>query len=145
MTRICKQETVAYSANEMYTLVNNIAAYPEFLPWCTASNILEQQGDSLKASVSIAIGKIKQTFTTANTMQIDEAIHMRLVEGPFKELTGHWQFRDDEEGGCTISLDMQFEFKSKIIKHTLGTAFHKIVDSLVDAFVDRARNIYGER
>ena len=145
MTRICKQENVAYSANEMYSLVNDIVAYPEFLPWCTATNIIEKNDDSLTASISISIGKIKQTFTTANTMQADSAINMRLIEGPFKELTGHWMFRDDAEGGCTVSLDMQFEFKSKIIKHTLGTAFHKIVDSLVDAFVERARNVYGDR
>ena len=145
MTRICKQENVAYSANEMYSLVNDIAAYPEFLPWCAATSIIEKNDDALIASVSIAIGKLKQTFTTANTMQPDNTINMRLVEGPFKELTGRWVFTDEPDGGSTVSLDMQFEFKSKIIKHTLGTAFHKIIDSLVDAFIDRARKVYGER
>ena len=145
MTRISKQENVAYSANEMYSLVNDIEAYPEFLPWCTASDILEKDNNSLTASISISIGRIKQSFTTRNTMQTDSAITMRLIEGPFKELTGRWLFHDDPDGGCTVSLDMQFEFKSKIIKHTLGAAFHKIADSLVDAFVGRARVIYGNR
>ena len=143
MTRIHKQEQVAFSANEMYSLVNDIASYPEFLPWCKATNIIENNGNSLIASVSIAVGKIKQTFTTANEMQANRSISMRLVEGPFKELNGHWEFQDDGHGGSSVSLDMQFEFKNKIIKHTLGTAFQKIIDSLVHAFVERARIVYG--
>ena len=143
MTKICKQEQVTFSAKEMYSLVNDIESYPEFLPWCTATHVEEDNGNSLIASMSISIGKIKQTFTTANTMKPTESISMRLIEGPFKELNGHWQFKDDHHGGCSISLDMKFEFKNKIMKHMLGTAFQKIIDSLVDAFIERARVVYG--
>lgn len=145
MTRIRKQERVTFSAKEMYSLVNDISSYPDFLPWCTETNVIESNGDALTASVSIAVGKIKQTFTTANKMQVNKSISMRLLEGPFKELNGHWKFKDDHHGGCSVSLDMQFEFKNKIIKHTLGTVFHKIIDSLVDAFIERARVVYGRK
>ncbi len=134
-----------YSADEMFALVNDIESYPDFLPWCSSTNVIENHGDSLVASVSIAIGKIRQTFTTANQMQDSEAIVMRLVEGPFKQLSGHWQFKRMEGDNCMVSLDMQFEFKNKLVKHTLGHAFHKITDSLVDAFISRAENVYGRR
>lgn len=143
MTRIIKQASVEYSPEQMYSLVNDIMAYPEFLPWCTATDVIEDNGDSLKASISIAVGKIKQTFTTANTMQASSSIIMRLVEGPFKELNGHWRFQDESGDGCLVSLDMQFEFKNKLVKMTLGTAFQKIIDSLVDAFIERAQVVYG--
>ncbi len=143
MTKISKQANVAYSARQMYALVNDIKSYPEFLPWCTEANMLEEKSNSLIASVSISLGKIKQSFTTENTMEADTSISMKLVKGPFKELNGHWQFYDDANGGCSVSLDMQFEFKNKIMKHTLGTAFKKITASLVDAFVERARVVYG--
>lgn len=143
MTRISKQTTVQYSADQMYSLVNDIESYPDFLPWCTATDILKEETNAITASVSIAIGKIKQTFTTANTMQPNSSISMNLVKGPFKELTGHWQFRENNDGGCSVMLDMSFEFKNKLVKHTLGTAFHKITDSLVDAFVERAQTVYG--
>ncbi|MEM7026963.1 MAG: type II toxin-antitoxin system RatA family toxin [Pseudomonadota bacterium] len=145
MKRINKKQQVNYSANEMYRLVNDIESYPEFLPWCTAAKILEQEELALVASVSIAIGKIRQSFTTANRMQADEVINMQLVEGPFKKLVGDWQFQAINEKECVVSLDMQFEFKNKILKHTLGHAFNKIVDSLVDAFVSRAQTVYGLR
>jgi ribosome-associated toxin RatA of RatAB toxin-antitoxin module len=127
----------------MYALVNDIASYPEFLPWCTGTAVHGSTNGSLTASVSIAVGKIKQTFTTANTMQANTSIIMRLIEGPFKELYGHWQFHDDVNGGCTVTLEMQFEFKNRLVKHALGAAFKKITDSLVDAFVKRAQEVYG--
>ncbi|MEQ8289844.1 MAG: type II toxin-antitoxin system RatA family toxin [Gammaproteobacteria bacterium] len=145
MARIHKQEHVPYSADEMFALVNDIEAYPDFLPWCTSTNVIEHHGDSLVASVSLAVGKIRQTFTTANQMQGNESIVMRLVEGPFKQLSGHWQFKSTGEGSCMVSLDMQFEFKNRLVKHTLGHAFHKITDSLVDAFIGRAQSVYGQR
>ena len=75
-------------------------------------------------------------------MKADDSIYMKLVEGPFKELTGHWQFYDDN-GKCQVSLDMQFEFKNKVVKHVFGPAFKKITDSMVDAFIERARVVYG--
>ncbi len=145
VTHINKQATVEYSANQMYSLVNDIESYPDFLPWCTATNVLENNDNALTASVSIAVGKIKQTFTTANTMEPNSSISMNLVKGPFKELSGHWQFKENNNGGCSVMLDMNFEFKNKLVKHTLGTAFQKIIDSLVDAFVERARMIYGTK
>lgn len=143
MTKIKKQASVTYSAKQMYALVNDIKNYPEFLPWCTKTNILQQNGDSLTASVSISMGKLKQSFTTRNVMKADDSIYMKLVEGPFKELTGHWQFHDDDSGKCHVSLDMQFEFKNKIVKHAFGAAFKKITDSMVDAFIERAHIVYG--
>lgn len=145
MTKISKHATVEYSASQMYSLVNDFESYPEFLPWCTATSLIEKGNNTLTASISIAVGKIKQTFATANTMEENHSISMRLVKGPFKELNGYWQFKEDSNGGCSVSLDMQFEFKNKLVKHALGPAFKKITESLVDAFLERARVVYGSK
>ena len=72
------------------------------------------------------------------------SINMTLIKGPFKELNGQWIFQDNSEGGSTVSLEMQFEFKNKLLKYTFGTAFKKIIDSLVDVFIERANVIYDE-
>jgi ribosome-associated toxin RatA of RatAB toxin-antitoxin module len=143
VTKISKQANVSYNAKQMFALVNDIKSYPEFLPWCTDTKLLEEKKESLVASVSVSIGKIKQSFTTENSMQADTSISMKLVKGPFKELHGHWKFQDDENGGCSVSLDMRFEFKNKLLKHTFGAAFKKITNSMVEAFVDRAQVVYG--
>ena len=142
MTRINKKAVVKFSANQMYKLVNDIEAYPSFLPWCTDANIINDSKDSLTASVSISIGRIKKIFTTLNTMQQDISIDMKLIKGPFKKLNGSWEFENNNNGGSTVSLVMEFEFKNKLLKYTLGGAFKKITDSLVDAFISRANDIY---
>ena len=145
MTEISKTTVVPYTPVEMYVLVNDIESYPTFLPWCTAAKILSQQEESLTATLSLALGKIKQSFTTENTMQDGSRIDIRLIEGPFKHLSGYWRFIQEDEQSCHIHLHMNYEFKSKIIKHTLGKAFYIVIDTLVDSFVHRAQQIYGSR
>tara|TARA_Y100001949_G_scaffold176665_1_gene191391 strand:- start:5006 stop:5392 length:387 start_codon:yes stop_codon:yes gene_type:complete len=128
----------------MYSLVNDIETYPDFLPWCTDANIISSNEATLTASISISVGRIKKIFTTLNTMRKGISINMTLIKGPFKELNGQWIFQDNSEGGSTVSLEMQFEFKNKLLKYTFGRAFKKVIDSLVDAFIERANVIYDE-
>lgn len=144
MTRINKKTNVKFSANQMYSLVNDIETYPDFLPWCTDANIISSDEATLTASISISVGRIKKIFTTLNTMREGISINMILIKGPFKELNGQWIFQDNSEGGSTVSLEMQFEFKNKLLKYTFGTAFKKVINSLVDAFIERANIIYDE-
>ena len=145
MTEISKTTLVPYTSDEMYVLVNDIESYPSFLPWCTEAKILSQQEESLTATLSMALGKIKQSFTTENTMQDGSRIDIQLIEGPFKHLSGYWRFIQEDDQSCHIHLHMHFEFKNKIIKHMLGKAFYKVMDTLVDSFVQRAQQIYGSR
>jgi len=145
MTEISKMTVVPYTPEEMYVLVNDIESYPAFLPWCTAAKIFNQKEESMTATLSLALGKIKQSFTTENTMQDGSRIDMQLIDGPFKHLSGYWKFNLEDEHSCHIQLHMNFEFKNKIIKHTLGKAFYKVMDSLVDSFVQRAQQVYGNR
>ena len=144
MTRISKKANVKYSAIQMYTLVNDIEAYPDFLPWCTNAIITNHSNNELVASVSISIGKIKKNFTTKNTMKKGSSISMKLIKGPFKILNGEWNFQNNSSGGSVVLLEMQFEFKNKLLEYTFGAAFKKITDSLVNAFIKRAYDIYGE-
>ena len=144
MIRISKKANVKYSAKQMYILVNDIEAYPDFLPWCTDVIITNQGNNELIASVSISVGKIKKIFTTKNTMQPDSSISMKLIKGPFKILNGEWNFQNNSSGGSTVLLEMEFEFKNKLLRYTFGVAFKRITDSLVNAFIDRASDIYGE-
>ena len=145
MTEISRTTLVPYTSDEMYVLVNDIESYPSFLPWCTEAKILSQQEKSLTATLSMALGKIKQSFTTENTMQDGSRIDIQLIEGPFKHLSGYWRFIQEDEQSCHIHLHMHFEFKNKIIKQTLGRAFYKVMDTLVESFVQRAQQIYGSR
>lgn len=145
MTEISKTAVVPYTPSEMYALVNDIESYPVFLPWCTAAKISNKKDESLIATLSLAMGKIKQSFTTENTMREGSRIDMRLIEGPFKHLTGYWKFNPEDEQSCHIQLHMNYEFKNKIIKYTLGKMFYTVMNTLVESFVQRAQQVYGGR
>jgi ribosome-associated toxin RatA of RatAB toxin-antitoxin module len=144
LTTIQKSALVPYTAEQMYDLVNDIESYPAFLPWCSSASVTVHAEDSLTASLSMAAGKIRQSFTTENTMEPGRRINVHLVSGPFRHLHGHWTFEPVDDGrACRISLEMDFEFKSKLLKLTLSKLFHHIVDTLVDAFTRRAVQVYG--
>ena len=127
----------------MYALVNDVESYPDYLPWCSAAQVYNRSEEQLTASVSMAVGKIRQSFTTENVMQPGRRIDVRLLDGPFKYLNGHWVFEPAGERSCRVSLEMQFEFKNRLLKLALEKLFNHIMNSLMDAFLQRARQIYS--
>ena len=145
MGNISKTAVVPYTAEQMFALVNDIEAYPEFLPWCTGASVTNRSATCLTASVSLATGRIKQTFTTENTMRPGRQIDVRLISGPFSYLNGSWRFEPAGAGLCRIELDMNFAFRSKLLKLTLSPVFNQFMNSLVSSFVGRAGKIHGQR
>jgi ribosome-associated toxin RatA of RatAB toxin-antitoxin module len=145
MPAIHKSALLPYSVRDMYVLVEDIAAYPSFLPWCKQAQILQRDGEQVQASITLSRSGIEKTFTTTNTLRENEFIEMRLLHGPFSHLHGRWQFTPLGEQGCKVALDMEFDFSSKLLKMTLGPVFSQIMNALVDAFARRANELYGQR
>lgn len=144
-TSIHKSALVAYTPAEMFALVSDIEAYPQFLPWCSTARVLWREGDELKASIEMAKGSLQKTFTTHNRQQHNKMIEMRLVEGPFKRLEGFWRFDPLGDKACKVSLDMEFEFATRMLSLMIGPVFSQIANTLVDAFQQRAVQVYGKR
>lgn len=145
MPCITRSALVPFSADQMFALVDDIDSYQEFLPWCGASNVLARDADEVRASIQVQKGGLAKSFTTRNRLQHNKMIEMRLLEGPFRHLEGFWRFDSLGEGACKVSLDIEFEFSNKLIDLTFGPIFSQIVNTLVDAFIQRAVQIYGKR
>jgi ribosome-associated toxin RatA of RatAB toxin-antitoxin module len=144
MAHINRSALVPYSSEQMYRLVDNIAQYPQFLPWCRSTVEHERDGDQVKASIEIAKGAVNKRFTTINRLQANKMIEMCLVDGPFKHLQGFWRFDELAVGKCKVSLDLDFEFANKILSLAVGPIFNQVANTLVDSFVERARSVYGK-
>jgi ribosome-associated toxin RatA of RatAB toxin-antitoxin module len=129
----------------MYALVDDIAAYPQFLPWCTATRVLSRNEDEVHAIINLARGGVQKAFTTCNRLQKNKMIEIRLVEGPFSHLEGFWRFTALTDQHCKVSLDMDFEFSNKLVELVFGPVFNQIANTLVEAFCKRARQIHGQR
>ena len=86
MPQISRTALVPYSAEQMYQLVNDVQSYPQFLPGCTGSRILESTPGQMTAAVDVSKAGISKTFTTRNQLTSNQSILMNLVDGPFKNL-----------------------------------------------------------
>jgi len=141
--QINKSALVPYSPEQMYALVDDITAYSEFLPWCRSAEEHHRTDGEVEASLEIAHSGFHKHFTTRNRLDPHRSIAMSLVKGPFKSLTGIWRFEALGDAGCKVSLDMEFEFSSKLLGMTFGPMFSKIAGTLMDSFIERAKVVYG--
>ena len=143
MPNISRSALVVHSPQHMYDLVNAVGNYSNFLPWCDASEIHEHTDDTMLATLSIAKGGINKSFTTRNQLSAGQSIQMQLVDGPFSQLEGVWRFEPLGPEACKISLNLNFEFESPVLRASFGKVFDQIAASMVDAFVLRANQTLG--
>lgn len=128
---------VPHSAAAMYGLVNDVARYPEFLPWCRGSQVIESSDTHMRARLELARAGVAKWFTTVNALVPDRRIAIVLEEGPFNLLQGRWTF-EPIGTGSKVTLEMEFEFEGVLLDLALGPVLQDIFASLLDAFVKRA-------
>jgi ribosome-associated toxin RatA of RatAB toxin-antitoxin module len=126
----------------MRDLVEGVKSYPEFLPWCGEAKVLSIDKDVTRARIQIRYHGLNAAFTTENLRRSEQVIEMTLVEGPFRVLQGVWQFDELRENACRVEFKLEYEFSNKVLGIVAGPVFHKISDTLVDAFVRRADSLY---
>lgn len=143
MASVSRSALVMYSAQQMYDLVADVDSYHKFLPWCGDSRVLKQLDDEVEACILVSKAGIERAFTTRNRMEPGQLVEISLVEGPFRHLDGYWRFHALREDACKVTLDLEYEFSSKVFTMAFGTVFTQIANTLVDAFVKRAKDVYG--
>lgn len=142
MREVHRSALLPYTAAQMYALVTDVERYPEFLPWCTSSTILADDGDQVTVKLGLSSGLARASFTTRNRMVPDRSVTMNLVEGPFDELEGRWDFTPIRDAGTRADLLVRFATHGVIGAIALGPAFEAICNHLVDAFARRARQVF---
>ena len=141
--KIERSALVTHSALDMYGLVADVLSYPQFLSWCTDSQVHEQTTETQEASLTVVVAGIKQQFTTLNTLSDGEWVKLELMKGPFRKLQGEWSFAQLGEDGCRISLRLEFEMIAGPMSLLFGTGFGKIANRLLDDFCKRAEQVYA--
>lgn len=134
---------VLHSAMDMFRLVQDVPAYPEFLSWCLRSEVHEQTAEQQVASLVVKVGGITQTFTTRNRFVPGERLTLSLVDGPFKQLSGEWLFDRLSDQGSKVTLVLSFDFSSRVLSSAFRSGFTRIADRLVLEFSKRADDVYG--
>ena len=154
MKHVKKSVLLWYSPREMYELVTGIEDYPSFLPWCEKAEVLERDEAGMLARLTLAKGGVRHAFTTRNLHRPSEQVQVKLVDGPFSLLDGHWRFLplgragaapDDEARACRIEFDLRYAFANAALEAVVSPVFDRIANTFVDSFVQRAEQVHGPR
>lgn len=143
MATVNRSALVRHTPKQMFDLVNDFERYPEFLPGCRRSRLIEREATSLVGEMTLGGAGIEQSFTTRNDLYEPERIELSLVKGPFKRLKGRWMFTPIDDTSCRVSLELEFEFANRLLGLAFGKLFKQVAGQLVDAFTQRADQVYG--
>ncbi len=136
-----------YTAQQMYSLVADVASYPEFLPWCAAARVREcvSLGDETQvmlADLVISFRVFREKFGSRVTLNHGlRRIDTEYLDGPFKYMKSNWKFRN-AEGGCEFYFFVDFEVRNAILQKAIGLVFYEAMSRIVAAFEARAAMLY---
>ena len=145
MPRISRTADIPFAAPDMFRLVADIERYPRFLPWCRSATVHARTPTVVTASLEVARGPFRKSFTTRSRMVGAERIDIELVEGPFSRFDGCWSFDETTAQSCKVGFEMRFEISSRVLARVLAPLLEEIARTMVDAFSRRAHQVYGSR
>ena len=135
-------KTVAYRPEQLYDLVADVGKYPQFLPWCVGARVRSRTETELVADLTIGFGPFRESFTSRVILERPSRIRVSYENGPFRYLNNEWKFAPDPRG-CRVNFFVDFEFKSRMLQAAIGVVFNEAVRRMVNAFIKRARDVYG--
>lgn len=149
MKHVRKSVLLWYSPMEMYRLVTGVENYPRFLPWCERAEVIEHHAGGMTARLHLHYAGVRHAFTTRNEHVDGRQVVVRLVDGPFSDLDGTWQFHPLGAGGeasaCKVEFDLRYAFASRTLEAVISPVFDRVANTFVDSFVKRAEQVYGAR
>jgi ribosome-associated toxin RatA of RatAB toxin-antitoxin module len=154
MKHVKRSVLLWYSPREMYDLVIDVDRYPTFLPWCARAEVIERHDDGMTARLTLSKRGLRHAFTTRNRHRDGAEVKVALVDGPFSELEGTWQFvpvaRPGTASGadapaCRIEFDLRYAFANGPLEALVSPVFDRIANTFVDSFVRRAEQVHGAR
>ena len=142
MPTYAEKRVLPYPPEQMFALVADVGAYPQFLPWCVGARVRTQTETDLVADLTIGFGPFRESFTSRVALERPHKIQVKYENGPFRYLNNQWLF-DPDPRGCKLSFWVDFEFRSRILQMAIGAVFDQAVRLMVNAFLKRARDKYG--
>ena len=133
---------VSYRPDQLFDLVADVGKYPKFLPWCVGARVRNRSETELVCDLTIGFGPFRESFTSRVTLDRPQRVRVRYENGPFRYLNNEWRFAPDP-AGCKVDFFVDFEFRSRLLQAAIGVVFNEAVRRMVNAFLKRARDVYG--
>ena len=134
----------------MFALVADVKRYPEFLPWCPALRVVNEEviGDRrmLIADMIVAYKVFREQFrSSVSLLEHKREILVTFVNGPFRRLHNHWRFEERGPSGSTVHFEIDFELSNALLQGAAHGFFQRKFERMSEAFVLRAHDIYNEK
>jgi ribosome-associated toxin RatA of RatAB toxin-antitoxin module len=143
LTTIQRSALVGHTPDQMFDLVNDVEAYPRRFDWCVGAHVLVLSCNEITARLDLKLGRLRQSFTTRNTLMRPDRIELELVEGPFRRLHGEWRFVPLGDRATRVELSLDFEFAGRLVGSALAAGFQGLANRMVDDFCRAARSAYA--
>jgi coenzyme Q-binding protein COQ10 len=137
-----EHKVLPYSPEQMFDLVADVGKYPAFLPWCAGARVKSHTETQLVADLTIGFGPFRESFTSRVELDRPHQIQVKYENGPFRYLNNQWTFEPNPKG-CNVKFYVDFEFRSRMLQAAIGVVFNNAVKLMVNAFLKRAREVYG--
>ena len=134
---------MSHTAEHLFDLVADVSKYPDFLPWCIAARVINDDGKILMADLVVGYKLFREKFTSKVEMTRPSRIEVTYMNGPMKYLHNHWGFTDNGDGTCTVDFHIDFEIRNKMFQKMMGGFFTEALERMVHAFEKRADELYG--
>ena len=137
-----------YTPDQLFKLVGDVEAYPQFVPWITSMRVWNQREeapgvDSVDAEAGVGFAFLTERFSTCVRRDANAGeIAVSLIRGPFRRLDNRWRFLVHPTG-TLVEFSIDFEFKSRLLEALLAANLGRAVDRLIGCFEDRAKRLYG--
>lgn len=143
MPGIRETRRIAYSAEQMFDLVADVARYGEFLPWVVATRVRSDNECEMVADMLVGFKAIREKFTSRVQKHRPDRLNVHYIDGPLKDLDNSWTFRQLADGGCEIDFSVDFTFRNPVFEALAGKYFDRAFRRMVEAFEQRAAVLYG--
>ena len=143
MPRHSETKHLAYTPEQLFDLVADVARYDEFLPWLVAVRIRSSSEKETVADLVVGFNAFKERFTSRVVKEHPSRICVDYVEGPLKYLHNEWKFDRVEDGGTNLGFSVDFAFKSRLFETLAGSMFDRALRRMTQAFEQRAAALYG--
>ena len=144
MPQINRSALMPFKQEDIFNLVNDVEAYPDFLPWCSSAKILEKSPDHVLAKLTLKRVGVSYDLVTRNHLSPFKSIDIEFVEGPLRSLNGRWAFTGLGDLGCKVEISLCFELKKQLVDKAMGSILENAAESMVRLFSSRAETVFEE-
>ena len=148
MPRLSEQVLIPHAADDVFSVVQDIRRYPEFIRWVKRMQVRDE---TVAGDVYSCVGEVDVTFkgfderfsTRVVADRARRTVKVDLVKGPFRHLRNRWQL-DPREGEATrVHFFIDYEFRNPVLGLLARTNTRYAVSQIMEAFRGEARRRFG--